>query len=135
MVDRAEANAPTGSDCLSHTSVNRMTIKPALVFTLFCCSLLQSLFAADISDRIRFGLSKISPAPFSETQEIEFSNCEKELEVGSFDPQAQVLLQAAERFTKEIFSLNHLKFVRATTSRDEGDVLRAEWKIEEHFTE
>lgn len=114
---------------------NFMTLKSALILISLSCLSSEFLFAGDVDDRIQFETSKITPAPFSRTQDIEFFAFEKALESGSFDTQAQSLLGAAEEFTKAVFNLRQLKFLRAITRRDEGDVLLAEWKIEGPFAE
>jgi hypothetical protein len=107
-----------------------MTIKTAVAVTALYYLSIGNLLAVDNDDRIRFVTSKTLLAPGSVSEDGEFSTFEKQLDTGSFDPQARVLLGAAEKFTNAIFNFHQLQFLRAITRRDEGDVLLAEWKIE-----
>ena len=61
-----------------------------------------------------------------------FHDASSELTSGAFDPLAQPLLESAEAFTRRIFQVPTLKFVRSVTSRGEGgDVILAEWTFNE----
>ena len=61
-----------------------------------------------------------------------FHEATAEFAKGSFDPQAQLLLESAEAFTRRVFQLSTLKLTRSITIRGEdGDLLLAEWSFGE----
>jgi hypothetical protein len=67
-----------------------------------------------------------------------FQEAEAKLSIGTYDPAAGALLEGTEKFTKALFHLPSLKLQRAVTERvpagrQRGDVLVAEWTVEEQF--
>lgn len=62
-----------------------------------------------------------------------FKASERELREGAFDPAAGALLAAAVTFTKSIFNVPSLHFQRAVTRRDAGDIVVAQWNIDEPY--
>jgi len=67
-----------------------------------------------------------------------FREAEAKISQGAYDPAADNLLRGAERLTKVIFNVPSLQLQRAITERvyagaQRGDVLIAEWKIQEPF--
>ena len=61
-----------------------------------------------------------------------FHRAAQEFANGSFDSQAQRLLESADTFTRRVFRLPTLKFTRSMTARGEdGDLLLVEWRFGE----
>jgi hypothetical protein len=72
------------------------------------------------------------------TPSVMFRAAEARLSANGYDPAAGVLLRGAEMYTKSIFNLPSLHFQRAATERvlsgpQRGDVLIAEWGVQESF--
>lgn len=100
---------------------------------LFAMSALASLpiYAAD---RVQFQTSG-DLAPDEKTRpDVLFHAAQVDSAVGFFDPHAEELLRSAERFTKDVFRLPTLKFIRAITyTNGAGDNMLVEWSFDEPF--
>lgn len=68
-------------------------------------------------------------APAENTRpDVLFQAAQKELTGGVFDPRADLLLKAAEGFTKDVFNFSTLTFLRAITyQNDNSDEMIVEW--------
>jgi len=80
-----------------------------------------------------FMAAKISPEARARGLNQYFIASERDLAGGVFDPRAEKLLRAAEAFTKVTFNLPSLKYVKAVTRQEEGDVLVVKWTMDEPF--
>jgi len=105
-------------------------IRIAMYF-LLSCGLPNSFGFAESG--FRFVTAKISSESRARYLGQYFVDSEKDLAVGEFDPRAERLLRAAETYTQATFNLPSLKFIGATTHKQDGDVLVVRWTIDEPF--
>lgn len=127
----------TGRECRARfrfqsqsLAMNLMTYSIRMTAILLVCLPLCDLHAFEES-RVRFQESKGGAMLHDRRPAVLFHACERELIDGLFDPAAETLLAAAETFTKSVFSAPSLRFTKAITRRDAGDILVAEWNIDE----
>lgn len=97
-----------------------------LLASYFSVALLP-LFAGD---RIEFQVvAGLTPAE-NTRPDVLLQAAQKDLALGVFDPRADLLLRAAEGFTKDVFNFSALKFLRAITyENDNSDEMLVEWNF------
>jgi hypothetical protein len=103
----------------------------AIVLTLLCW-IIPSAFGFD-DQGFRFITAEVSQESAARGRSSAFTSLDADVTSGVFDPGAGKLLDAAQSFTKAVFSLPSLELVRATTRRDDGDVLIVKWAVNEPF--
>jgi hypothetical protein len=114
-------------------ALKRFTVRlNSTVAVVYCVAMLSStaVFPLSAEEYIKIQVvADWTPAENSRP-DVLLSAAQKELTGGVFDPRADTLLKAAEGFTKDVFNLPPLTFVRASTyQNDNSDEMLVEWNF------